>query len=266
MVAGVCAGIAQRWGFDLTLVRIITVVLTLVSGVGLAVYLAAWLLTPSSDGPAPLRPDSRLAQSVGRTGERLGRRLPGLIVIIIAAIVIVALAHAVFSGLWLGAPVGLLAFLLVLGLILGTRRGRWLLLGLVLLVLIPLTTLAAFGSHFGARSYTVASLGDLHDHYDFGAGTVKLDLSSLTTVTGRHETNVRVGSGDVTVTVPPGAAVVVHGQSGLGSVTIDGHKVSGIDAEQTRAVGNDPAAATSEDRLVVDVRVGLGDIKVKTSG
>ena len=55
MVAGVCAGIADRWNLDITLVRIATVALTLISGVGLAVYLAAWLLTPSTDRPVPRR-------------------------------------------------------------------------------------------------------------------------------------------------------------------------------------------------------------------
>src|SRR4051794_26361105 len=62
MFGGVCAGIAGRWGLDVTLVRIATVVLTLLSGVGLAAYFAAWLLTPSTDGPAPLHSDGRVAR------------------------------------------------------------------------------------------------------------------------------------------------------------------------------------------------------------
>src|SRR3954454_23593971 len=64
MFAGVCAGVAKRWNLDVTLVRIVAVVLTLLSGVGLAAYVAAWLLTPSVDGPAPLAADSDWARRV----------------------------------------------------------------------------------------------------------------------------------------------------------------------------------------------------------
>src|SRR5437660_6383028 len=76
MLAGVCAGIAERWKLDLTLVRIVTVALVLLSGVGLAVYVAAWLLTPSVDGPAPLAADSDWARRLSRRGEGVVRRIP----------------------------------------------------------------------------------------------------------------------------------------------------------------------------------------------
>src|SRR6476659_2584197 len=76
ILAGVCAGIADRWQLDVTLVRIAAVVLTLLSGVGLVAYLAAWLLTPSSDAPAPLAADGELAGRVSRRGESVVRRLP----------------------------------------------------------------------------------------------------------------------------------------------------------------------------------------------
>src|SRR5438445_10339328 len=76
MLAGVCAGIAKRWDLDVTLVRIVAVVLTLLSGVGLAAYVAAWLLTPSVDGPAPLAADSDWARRLGGRRARLFRLLP----------------------------------------------------------------------------------------------------------------------------------------------------------------------------------------------
>src|SRR3954464_5504166 len=76
MIAGVCKGIAQRWNLDLTLVRIVTVVLTLFTGVALAAYIGAWLLTPSTDAPAPLTADSKTAKWASRNGDRLMRRGP----------------------------------------------------------------------------------------------------------------------------------------------------------------------------------------------
>jgi phage shock protein PspC (stress-responsive transcriptional regulator)/predicted membrane protein len=259
MVAGVCSGIAQRWGFDVTLVRIVTAVLALFSGVGVAVYIAAWLLTPSTDAPAPLTADSRVARWASRNGERAVRRLPMLILIVLAAIVLSGVAHA----LWFGAPVGLFVVALLVAVVVGTRRGRWLLVAVAALLVVGLATVGVFGAHFGTRTYSVTSVDDLHRNYDFGAGKVSLDLSALTSVTGRYDTEVRLGRGDVTVVVPQGVPVVVHGHSGLGSVVVDGHTVSGIDAEQTRAMS--PGLDTAEDRLFVDVVVGVGKVTVRTA-
>lgn len=258
MIAGVCSGIAQRWGLDLTLVRIVTVVLTLFTGVALAAYIGAWLLTPSTDGPAPLTADSSAARWASRNGERLVRRVPMLILIVLAAIVLSGIAHA----LWFGAPVGLFVAVLAIAIVVGTRRGRWLLVTVAALLAVGLATVGVFGSHLGTRSFHVASVDDLHEHYDFGAGKVNLDLTGLTSVTGRHSTDVRLGRGDVTVTVPAGVPVVVHGRAGLGSVVVDGHKVSGVDAEQTQTLSGLP---TADDRLSVDVMVGVGKVTIRTA-
>jgi signal transduction histidine kinase len=46
LAGGVAAGLAARTGFDVTVVRIVFVLATLVSGVGAAIYVLAWLLVP----------------------------------------------------------------------------------------------------------------------------------------------------------------------------------------------------------------------------
>jgi phage shock protein C len=46
MVAGVAAGIAEQTGFDVTLVRLVIAVLCIAFGIGIPLYLAAWLLVP----------------------------------------------------------------------------------------------------------------------------------------------------------------------------------------------------------------------------
>jgi phage shock protein PspC (stress-responsive transcriptional regulator) len=257
MIAGVCRGIADRWGLDLTLVRIATVVLTLFTGVALAAYVAAWLLTPSTDAPAPLTAESSAARWASRNGERFVRRMPMLVLIVLAAILLSAGAHA----LWFGAPVGLCVAVLLIAIVIGTRRGRWLLVTIAALLAVGLATIGVFGEHLGTRSFHVASVDDLNYDYNYAAGKVNLDLSALTTVSGRYSTNVRVGRGDVTVTVPQGLPVVVHGQSGLGSVIVDGHKVSGVDAEQTRSIDG---ADTAADRMLIHVVVGVGKVTVRT--
>jgi len=250
MLAGVCAGAAKRWNLDITLVRIVTVALTLISGVGLALYVAAWLLTPSTDHPAPLRPGGR--------GTRWAGRLPALALIIIAALVLTGVAHS----LWWGAPVGFLVAAVIVALVVGTRRGRWLLASVAALIAVGLAAVGIFGPEFGDRNYHVSSVADLRGNYDYGAGKINLDLADLA-VSGRHRTEVRLGRGNVTVTVPNDVAVWVHGRAGLGSVTIEGHKVGGIDAEQSQLVG--PGTETDENRLTVDVKVGFGHIDIKSA-
>lgn len=46
MLAGVAGGIARYLDADVTLIRVVIAVLALVSGAGVALYVAAWLLIP----------------------------------------------------------------------------------------------------------------------------------------------------------------------------------------------------------------------------
>ena len=45
-IAGVCGGLAEYFGVDYTLVRLIAVVLALLGGSGLLLYLVAWIIMP----------------------------------------------------------------------------------------------------------------------------------------------------------------------------------------------------------------------------
>ena len=71
MVAGVCAGLAQHYRWDLTWVRVLTVLITVFSsGAGLVAYIVFWLVMPeqawmlptstASAGPAPPAPPQGL--------------------------------------------------------------------------------------------------------------------------------------------------------------------------------------------------------------
>jgi len=54
MVAGVCAGIAEYSGLDVTLVRVIVAVVSVITGgTGALAYLAAWMLKNSSSATSP---------------------------------------------------------------------------------------------------------------------------------------------------------------------------------------------------------------------
>ncbi|HYK66353.1 MAG TPA: PspC domain-containing protein [Streptosporangiaceae bacterium] len=60
MVAGVCAGIADYLGTDVTLVRVIVAAIALLTGgAGLLAYLVAWIIIPEEDQKTPV--DERMA-------------------------------------------------------------------------------------------------------------------------------------------------------------------------------------------------------------
>ena len=48
MLAGVCGGVAEYLGWDVSIVRVIWIVLTLAGGSGILLYLILWLVMPQS--------------------------------------------------------------------------------------------------------------------------------------------------------------------------------------------------------------------------
>ena len=58
MVAGVCAGIADYYGLDVTLVRVLVAVVSVITGgTGVLAYLAAWMIIPDEGDKASIAED-----------------------------------------------------------------------------------------------------------------------------------------------------------------------------------------------------------------
>lgn len=58
MVAGVCAGIADYYGLDVTLVRVLVAVVSIITGgTGVLAYLAAWMIIPDEGDKASIAED-----------------------------------------------------------------------------------------------------------------------------------------------------------------------------------------------------------------
>ncbi|RKW71450.1 PspC domain-containing protein [Galactobacter caseinivorans] len=53
-LGGICAAVAQRFGWDANLVRLITLVLFLLPVIGVGLYAVLWLVLPWSDESIPL--------------------------------------------------------------------------------------------------------------------------------------------------------------------------------------------------------------------
>ena len=52
MIAGVCAGFAEHFGLDLSLVRVIWLLVALFGGGGVIAYVACWIVVPYGDAEA----------------------------------------------------------------------------------------------------------------------------------------------------------------------------------------------------------------------
>ena len=57
MIAGVCGGLAEYFGVDPTIVRVLWVVMVLFAGTGILLYLILWIVmpldVPNQPGPPP---------------------------------------------------------------------------------------------------------------------------------------------------------------------------------------------------------------------
>ncbi|HET7694594.1 MAG TPA: PspC domain-containing protein [Vicinamibacterales bacterium] len=53
MIAGVCAGIAEYFGWDVTLFRVVYVIVSIISAAfpGILVYLLLWVVMPRPEAP-----------------------------------------------------------------------------------------------------------------------------------------------------------------------------------------------------------------------
>ncbi len=149
LAAGVAAGLAARTGLDVTVVRIVFVLATLVSGVGAAAYALAWLLVPVAGEDSAI-----VGRAVtDRRGIALAAGLGSLVAVVL---VIVSVLGAGWVGrvgwplviavtamvlVWRNAPPDELAMMQrlaepVRGVADGTRRSRPVLRGLVAAVLL----------------------------------------------------------------------------------------------------------------------------------
>jgi len=74
MIAGVCAGIAAKYGLDVGLVRLVAVLITVLSGgTGIIVYVAAWLILPAADAAAPASMGDRRREFSGEVSAAADR-------------------------------------------------------------------------------------------------------------------------------------------------------------------------------------------------
>lgn len=72
MLGGVCAGIARHYNYDVTLVRVVWLILTALSvGFGVVLYIATWIIMPRENGEAATSSSSDIGEEMLSVGERI---------------------------------------------------------------------------------------------------------------------------------------------------------------------------------------------------
>ncbi len=131
MIAGVCGGIAEYFNVDPVWIRLATVLIVFVNGIGLLLYILAWILIPKNPyqkpGEKTIAEDTveRAAERIAsrkerrREGRHEGHIFAGLLLIILGALFLFKNLFSWFSWAYVGP-----AIIIALGLYLIARRAR----------------------------------------------------------------------------------------------------------------------------------------------
>jgi phage shock protein PspC (stress-responsive transcriptional regulator) len=244
-LGGVAAGLGRYFDLNPAVYRIAFVALAFAGGTGILLYLAAWLVIPE-EGAA----DS-IAASELRKHRDHPRRLIGLAVLATIGLAVLSSIHVWPSP----GNVWVLAAIVIAGL--AWWRGR-LVLGLLagLAVVVVAGVLLAVSvpvfSGVGNRSYE-----DLHSKYTLGIGKLTVDLSGQQLPRGETFVKATVGIGDLHVIAPSDATVEVDGHVQAGNLVVLGHRDDGTHV-QAHIIDRTGSGRV----LVLDLRTGLGDVKV----
>ncbi|HEV3498454.1 MAG TPA: LiaF domain-containing protein [Actinomycetes bacterium] len=109
----------------------------------------------------------------------------------------------------------------------------------------------------GDRTERPATPAELTE-YELGAGDFLLDLQQLQVPPGTTTVGARVGVGQLVVEVPDGVTVRVMASSGLGEIQVLGEQDNGFANRVDTTV-----AAGGDRRLELDLRVGIGQVRVE---
>jgi phage shock protein PspC (stress-responsive transcriptional regulator) len=264
-IAGVAGGLAQYFDLDPVIYRVGFIILTLLGGSGLLLYAAAWLILPDEGK------DESIAAEVLRERRDRPWALIGLGLLGVAGLVLLGRADLSpgGDGIWVG--------LAVLGGILlwnqrradgRPHRGVRIVLGTLLALIVAAlaavaVAVASFGNigdGIGHREYRVSSPINIHHSYKLGIGDLKLDLSDAQLPRGATPVTLRVGIGNLRVTVPSDAIIQYKAGVDAGDVSVLGADRSGRNVDSIGSLN--PTSTADAPVLVLDTHVGVGRIEI----
>jgi len=277
MVGGVAGGIGERFDIDPNIIRVVFVVLTVLYGLGAAIYLAMWALIPQS---------GRHADDVEESGDAPpASNLRLLRYVLLAGVVVVAvIVISTFGGVpKLGGGFGLLwlIFLAVLAVLsLRSSARQHMLRRFVALVFLSFMTVfillsAGFLSFLastgvpmsggtGMRIIQPSSVSQVQRTYRTEFGTMTVDLRQVNFNATPTSVTASVAAGVLTVDVPANAIVYLKTRVGIGTVEYWGKY--GYSPQPFSAIPASLTSIVSQRRaphLILNAQVGVGKIRLR---
>jgi phage shock protein C len=277
MIGGVAGGIGERFDIDPNIVRVIFVVLTVLYGLGAAIYLAMWVLIPQSGRRGGGLAESEDAPPVSNTRLLSYVLLAGVVVAVVIVFATLGAAPKVGGGfglLWL-------AFLAVLAILSlrSSARQHMLRRFVALVFLSMLTVLILISGAFlgflastgvpmtggsGQRSVEPSTLSEVQHSYRTEFGAMSVDLRQVHFNSTPTSVSASVAAGVLTVDVPADAIVYLKTHIGIGNIqNVDRYgnwigPFNPIPSNLTTA-----ASRRAAPHLTLDVQVGVGQIIIE---
>jgi phage shock protein PspC (stress-responsive transcriptional regulator) len=257
MIAGVGGGLGRYFGIDPVIFRIGLVALAVFGGTGFFVYAAMVLFVPVEGSTEP-----PIGVRFFRGDPVIWKRV-GLITAVVVVSGVASVASAWATGTGSGGIVAGVVIALGLALAVAAFRGgaRWLILP-ALAVALPAGVVSAadvdLHGGVGQRNYRPHTIAEVRDGYRLGAGQLNVDLRDVSFPAGDRKLDLRLGTGQIDLTVPDGVCVVTRARVGAGYVGALDREAGGLDVSWTDA----PVPPPGVPRLIVNADVGMGAIMI----
>ena len=283
VLGGVAGGLGRYFGVDPIIFRIGFVGLTLVSGIGLILYLGALLFVPvEGEEQAPRR---RVLTWVG-VGALAVLALwlftqsffwfdgggPGLFFPPVPFLLLLLLGAAVYwaargrgdgTRRETGRRLAIAAAVVVTApLVVGAFRGglRWLVVP-ALLIALPTGVVAAadleLNGGYGKYEYAPVSFAQLPTEYEIAAGKLEVDLRQVEFPESERRLDIDLGMGEAVLVVPEDVCVVTRANIGAGYLRVYDRHSAGFNVDSDESV-----ATTTVPRLVVNADIGAGALQI----
>jgi phage shock protein PspC (stress-responsive transcriptional regulator) len=276
MFAGVAGGLGERFDIDANIVRVIFVVSCALWGLGLAIYLAMWVLIPL----APIDPNEPIEdEKVPPMSRRHWLRYALLAGVIIVA---VSITTSVSGNLQFGKSLALvwLVFLVVLAVITLRTPARRIniqrlvallfLMALSFVILVSGVVLGVLSSTgvpiqggSGQRAWQPTALAQVQPSYRLAFGKSTLDLTHVKFPERGFKVVASVGVGYLVIDVPVNAIVELKSHVGLGTAVYP--TGNGYSTENFVAVPPSLVSVASQKRaphLTLNAQVGFGRLDI----
>jgi phage shock protein PspC (stress-responsive transcriptional regulator) len=162
----------------------------------------------------------------------------------------------------LAVAVAIVGAAVVAGAFTGRRVGGLVVVGFVLLGAFGLAASApvSVSSGIGEKVERPFTAAQLDDTYELGIGDFTVDLSSVELTEGTTKVEVRLGIGELVVTVPDDVALVVDGHVAAGDLDVLGETEDGTGSHERVEL---PGPSADSPVLELDADVALGRLEVR---